>query len=205
MRKILSIVISGFCLLAGSCDNMQERPKNIHPILDSQEQDSVFNKLMQVTHNLVPAYLRNDSLSFLILPLHASCPSCRKKTIDSIVENSNRLLPQQLIVIAARGGIKTITRYFKEQHSVIPSARTLFLDSTDRSGELGLYDDKPTIYYTFNGKAYTRVAVIPATIKEDLSSFFSTSKVINKTTSSINDKLISNEEPDNQNLRQLSR
>jgi hypothetical protein len=49
----------------------------------------------------------------------------------------------------------------------------LILDSTNIARKLNLYDKKPTIYYTYNRKAYKKVAAIPSTVRDDLQEFFS--------------------------------
>jgi hypothetical protein len=146
---------------------------SIEMIIQTGEQETIFRNLLEIAHT-VPEELRNDSLAFLILPVQASCPACRKKTIDSIAKNKDLLLANHFIIISANGGRKTIGSYFKEENKELPVIEnSLFLDSTNFAYKHNLYTDKPTIYYTSNRKAFKKVAAIPITVKEDLREFFS--------------------------------
>ncbi len=137
-------------------------------------QDSVFNGLVATTNFGIPEDKLADSLTFLLLPMHASCPACRNKTIDSILRHQNNLLDRHYIIISANGGLKTINSYFKERKGKLPTIpHRLFLDSTAQASKNNLYDDNPLIYYTYNKKAYKKITAIPITVKEDLREFFS--------------------------------
>lgn len=147
---------------------------SIEQVTDIQAQDSIFQNLVKLTHGTIPDNTLNDSLAFLILPVQASCPSCRKKTIDSIVKHQQNLDDGRFIVISANGGRKTIGSFFKEQDERLPVIENrLFLDTINQAYKYDLYKDKPTIYYTYQQKAYKKVAAIPATVREDLREFFS--------------------------------
>lgn len=137
-------------------------------------QDSVFNGLIATTQFAIPESKRADSLTFLLLPMHASCPACRNKTIDSLVKHQNNLLKGHYVIISANGGLKTINSYFRERKSRIPDMpERLFLDSTYEAHKYNLYEDNPIIYFTYNKKAYKKITAIPITVKEDLREFFS--------------------------------
>lgn len=138
------------------------------------QQDSLFQSLIAVTQQNLPESLFNDSLSFLILPVQASCPSCRKKTIDSIMKYQHSLAADHYIIISANGGRKLIRSFFREQNYELPSnEKNIFLDSNNLAYKYKLYENKPTMYYTYEKKAYKKVSSVPATVKNDLHDFFS--------------------------------
>lgn len=171
MKKMIYVI---FILLASACGSKSKKASSIEFITMAGQQDSVFQSLVAVTNNAVPDSIQNDSLAFLILPVQASCPSCRNKTIDSIVKHRKNLADRHFIIISADGGRKTIAGYFTENDKRLPVIKNrLFLDSTNEADKHELYDKKPTIYYTYNRKAYKKVAAIPATVREDLREFFS--------------------------------
>ena len=170
--KLISPIL--LVLILAGCKQVTKKPKSIELITDWKKQDTIFLKLLTVTNKKLPETVQNDSLAFLILPVQASCPSCRKKTIDSIIKNSNSLLPNHYIIISANGGRKIINSYFLEEHASIPNMPDqVFIDSINLASNYELYDEKPTMYYTFQRKAYKKVSSIPATVKEDLHEFFS--------------------------------
>lgn len=171
MKRIVFYLMIVLFIACGK--SPQNKANSIESISQSGEQETIFRNLLAIAQT-VPEEKRNDSLAFLILPVQASCPACRKKTIDSIANNCDRLLNNHFIVISANGGRKIITSYFKEENKELPVAEDrLFLDSTNVAYKFNLYTDKPTIYYTSKRKAYKKVAAIPITVKEDLREFFS--------------------------------
>jgi hypothetical protein len=144
------------------------------------QQDSLFRQLISVTGSQLPNSSLQDSLAFLVLPVQASCPSCRKKTIDSIMKHQEDLPAGHYIIIAANGGRKTILGYFREQSYELPDiGNQLLLDSNNLSGKSKLYKDNPTMYYSYSGKVFQKVAAIPATVREDLREFFSGYRQLN--------------------------
>jgi hypothetical protein len=154
---------------------------SIELITDAGKQDVIFKNLVDLTGNAISDNKFKDSLAFLILPVQASCPSCRKKTIDSIVKHQSDLLEKHYIIISSIGGRKTVNGFFREVDKELPVMdRELFLDSTNKAFKLELYDKKPTIYYTYNQKAYKKVAAIPSTVRQDLQEFFSGQRNENK-------------------------
>lgn len=166
-----------FCCLIGCLFACKDQPKvndTKKVIVDIQEQDSIFTNIsLLVGHNLDSTKYK-DSLAFLILPVQASCPACRDKTIDSIIGHKDHLRENHFIIISSNSGTKNVRSYFKERGSDIPViANKLILDTTNKAFQFGLYDDRPTMYYTYNGKAYKKVASIPETVKKDLHHFFS--------------------------------
>lgn len=165
------ITMMGIALM--SCGKSEDT-ESIELINEPATQDSLFNKLVALTKNSISDSDRLDSLAFLILPIQASCPSCRKKVIDSIIYHKKRLPESHYIIISANSGRKVMGSFFKDQDYELPDfPGRIFLDSADLAGEYELYKEKPTIYYTLNQKAYKKVAAIPSTVKEDLREFFS--------------------------------
>ncbi len=172
MKMISLIVLVVILTACGS--KTSNTVSDVEYIQKHSEQIDLFNRLCSVFQLKNETATIQDSVSFLILPVQASCPSCRKKTIDSIMSNIERLPAKHYILIAANGGRKTIGGYFLEQQYKIPSQTKFFLlDSLNISFKLNLYEDKPTFYYTFNGKAYKKVAARPSSVREDLREFFS--------------------------------
>lgn len=168
--KTNTIVI--LILLSVACGKGPE--SSIEMITTPGQQDSLFQGLMAVTRYTIPESLLNDSLSFLVLPVQASCPSCRKKTIDSVMKYQASLAAKHFIIIAANGGRKTMRGYFREQAYELPDIKNqLFLDSNNLAYKNKLYENKPTMYYTHAKKVYKKVAAVPATVREDLHEFFS--------------------------------
>lgn len=168
----LCFSLACFVILIFACT--YNKSESIERLTDIKVQDSVFKNLVQLTQGTIPQSLQDDSLAFLVLPVQASCPSCRNKTIESIVNHSGNLAARHFVIISADGGRKTINGYFRENDSELPVIPDkLFLDSTNLAKKFKLYDEKPTIYYTFKRKAFKKVAAIPATVKEDLKEFFS--------------------------------
>jgi hypothetical protein len=158
-----------------SCMGGSSKNQNsIELVTEKVKQESIFRNLITVVNTTLPEAMQNDSLAFLILPVQASCPACRNKTIDSIVNHRKDLADNHFIIISANGGRKTISSYFQENDKRLPVIeKQLFLDSTNQAFKLALYDKKPTIYYTYNRKAYKKVAAIPSTVRDDLREFFS--------------------------------
>lgn len=163
-------------LLAGiiACNSKEPKVSSIEMIKSEEIQKIYFDGLMAVTNNSIQPEIRKDSLAFLILPLEASCPSCRKKAIDSIIKHEHDLKERHFIVISTNSDYKTINAYFEDRKGTLPQIlNRLFLDTANNAAFLKLYDMKPTMYYTFGGKAYKKVGAIPNTVKDDLREFFS--------------------------------
>lgn len=175
MKRYFQILVPAiFIVLAVSCNNEVKTDSSIELIQRNSQQDSLFRDLVAVTQNAIPETDLGDSLAFLVLPVEASCPSCRSKTIDSIVKYQDKLTPNHFIIVSANGGRKTISGYFRSENSELPVIENrLFLDSNNLASQYKLYDKKPTMYYTYQKKAYKRVAAVPMTIKQDLQEFFS--------------------------------
>jgi hypothetical protein len=170
--NIACIIFITLCFVA--CKSNESAPSSVDFIVGTANQNSLFQDLLIVTDNKIPEQQLNDSLAFLVLPVQASCPSCRKKTIDSILKYQDRMPHNRFVIISAKAGIKKISSYFREEHAELPVLdNRLFLDTNNQAGKLKLYDEKPTMYYTHNQKVYKRVGAVPMTVKQDLQEFFS--------------------------------
>ncbi len=170
MRK--SIQVIALLLAVSACADTKTRPESTERIAASTDQDTLFSRLKALTS--ADALSEKDSIAVLILPVQASCPSCRSKVITSISRYKSRLLKNHFIVISSNGGRKTINSFFRDEKTELPVIPgRLFLDSTNRAYDLELYNDKPVCYYASGGKVYKKVSSFPATVKEDLREFFS--------------------------------
>lgn len=169
--KTPTIILFAFLVL--SCGKSNQKYSSVE-LISQTTQQSTFQNLIAITNNNLQSAELNDSLAFLVLPVQASCPSCRKKTIDSIMKYEAQLARNHYIIISATGGRKTIRGYFQEQQYEIPEIPgKLFLDSNNLANKYSLYKDKPTMYYTYNQKAFKKVSAVPATVRDDLREFFS--------------------------------
>lgn len=171
--KHLSFIFLAFSVVSFiQCEARKDKPVSAEILTDEAQQDSIFSQLLQI---IQPAELStNDSIAFLILPLDASCPSCRDKTIDSIAKYSSLMPRNHFVILSSNDGIKSMNGYFKERKKSLPLNETfLVLDSNNLAGNFGLYEANPTIYYTSKGKAYKKIATMPETVKQDLHDFFS--------------------------------
>jgi hypothetical protein len=171
MKLVLCLMI---LICMGSCKEFKAKPNSVQPITDPTIQATVFSQLISLTNGTISGETANDSLAFLVLPLQASCPACRKKTIDSILKHQHNLRERHFILISASGGRKTMNSYFEEENNSLPEMENkLFLDSANLAYKYDLYKDNPVVYYTFNKKVYKKVATVPATVRDDLREFFS--------------------------------
>lgn len=170
MAPVIIIIV---LLLSGCRDDTKSKSKNESFISDKVQQDTIFEYLNTLVNKKIPEDKTYDSLAFLVLPIQASCPSCRKKIIDSIVKYKDKLADNLYLVVTANGGYKTIRSYFLEQDHELPIIyNKLFLDSTNQAFKYDLISDNPVVYYTANRKAYKKDVILPATIRKDLAKLF---------------------------------
>jgi len=157
-----------------SCSRFKREKATSTLSIEPGKEDSIFLNLLALTKYTIADSLREDSLGFLILPLHASCPACRDKTIDSISSHTQDLPANRFIILSTYGGRKTFRSYFREHDKDLPVINgQLFLDSTNEAGKYLLYDKKPTFYYTSRRRAFKKIGALPATVRKDLNDFFS--------------------------------
>jgi hypothetical protein len=163
-------------VLIVSCKD-QKAVDNTVLIDSAVEQKKIFDNLVSVTGAVMRSTC-SDSLSFLVLPVEASCPSCRNKTIDYIVKFKSSLPENHFIIISANGGLKTINSFFRERQKTLPDMKDrLFLDSSNQALKYNLYEEQPTFYYTAGCRAYKKVIALPSTVKRNLNDFFQAEKV----------------------------
>lgn len=151
----------------------EKLPNSIELITNHGQQDSIFQHLVTLVGNSLQMDLQNDSLAFLIIPVEASCPSCRKKTIDSVVKHQDNLPSNHYIIVTAGAGRKTMNSYFREQKATIPDIPQIVLDTVNRAKIFELFENNPAIYYSVNRKVFKKVLTLPATVRQDLQEFFS--------------------------------
>jgi len=168
--SLLVIVFSCSHKTKNSFDNGDK--KNEKLITDTIQQKELFAHLMKLTNNTVLPQELQDSLAFLLLPVKASCPACRMKTIDSIDKHKNNLDDEHFVVIVGNG-TKSINGFFRKQDKELPLTRkNIFVDTTNYSSTNDLTSSNPDIYYASQGKVYMKVSCMPNTIKGDLREFF---------------------------------
>ncbi len=176
MFKYSVLAINVFLLLSCSCsmDRGANKPNSTVLISAPAEQRSVFNNLVNLTGNYIPANQLNDSLAFLVLPVELSCPACRRKAIDSIVAHQHNLPDRHYIIISGSEGRRNMKAYFKEVDKEMPEMEDrLFLDTTNMAYKMKLVSENPAFYYACRQNAYRKVLAVPATVKDDLCEFFS--------------------------------
>ena len=161
-------------MLLFSCNYNDKKINNQVLLNNEQEERTLFEKI--ITIGDLKSKLNDhvsDSLSVLVLPLEASCPSCRNKTIDSIMRYADNLTDNSIVILSAKAGIKNMNAFFRERGyvSIPANNERIILDSTNQAS--GLYKNNTTIYYASQQKVYKVVSSVPATIKNDLHEFFS--------------------------------
>lgn len=156
------------------CTSSNHEKKNTQQPISDQKQAEIFLHLANLTGKDTALNTSEDTLAFLILPLDASCSSCRDKTIDSIIKRADSLNPNHHIIVSTEKGIKNTINYFEKDGFNFPIYNEhVFLDSNNIAFRKGLYIDNPAMYYAAKGKVYKSVLSHPSTIKQDLREFFS--------------------------------
>lgn len=139
------------------------------------EGDSLYHQLMSSFVQLSRSTELYDSISVLILPVQAACPSCRKKTIDSIIKHKGDLIKNRFIILSGTDA-KNIKATFAERDAEVPIGLSgIIIDSTNEAFVQDLVYTKPVIYYCKNGRVARKIVSIPSTIREDLAEFFANS------------------------------
>jgi hypothetical protein len=175
MKKLLIICLA---IQITACNNTP--PKSAEIITNTDQQNSLFRNLEAVTKSTLPDSIKHDSLAFLVLPLEASCPACRNKTIDSIIKYESNLRNNHFIILSANAGRKLMSSYFREHKADLPEMPgKIIYDTTDQADKYSLYKNNPAIYYSYNSKVFKKVWALPTSIKQDLHEFFSGKKGFN--------------------------
>lgn len=169
MKKLLIIYLAiSFIACRG------EKKKSVEIISQFDQQDALFKSLATIANGVLTGNEFKDSLAFLVLPLEASCPSCRNKTIDSILKYQQNLARNHYIILSGKVGRKYMRSYFRERKGDLPDMPgQLIIDSTNQADQHKLYKNNPAIYYAFNQKVYKKVLALPLTVKQDLHEYFS--------------------------------
>jgi hypothetical protein len=170
MKRLAHLLI--VLILWSGCKSKSD-VNSVELINETPRQEVLFKVLSDFTEPNIARNRLKDSVAFLLLPIEAICPSCRKKIIDSIMAHQNNLDSRHYIIISANGGKKTMEAYFRERGHKLPAIKdNLYLDSTNQTFKKELYTDKPIFFYGYNQKILKKVSSVPTTIKEDLHFFF---------------------------------
>jgi hypothetical protein len=164
-----------------SCQNRK------NPVIDKHitfyDKDSLlgerdWNELVLLIGDKTNRLKSEDSSAFLLLPLEASCPACRSKTIDSIIKYNTTMDSHHYVIIRGSGP-RRIYSYFKEAgyHGLL-NTENIFLDTLYNSTNR-LKANNPTIYHGYKNAIYKKVNCTPHTIRKDLKSFFFDSNKLN--------------------------
>lgn len=161
------------CLLCFHQCKQKQSYTSIEAIHDEVLQAKLFSDITTVLpKTIIKNSAEEDSLALLLLPIESICHSCRNKIIDSIVANQDHMDKNHVLIISANGGRKTMEAFFKARGHQIPRITNIFLDSLNQAFKVGLYSNKPVIFYCVKEKVYRKVSSIPRTVKEDLNNFF---------------------------------
>lgn len=176
LNKVLAFTVVGVLAMVvfSACKDDSMKKSDIKLISDSKLQDSTFKVLLSFASIDTANPKLNDSLEFMILPLEISCPSCRNKTIDSILKHKDDLGENNYLIVSAKGGRKKMNAFFRDRGGVLPVIPDkVFLDSTHLALDYELVHDNPVIFYTAHRKVYKKVTFLPPTVKDNLHDYFS--------------------------------
>ncbi|KAA2239732.1 hypothetical protein F0L74_26430 [Chitinophaga agrisoli] len=173
-RHINGFLVIGMTILFLSCKQESKKSGSFNKIIaENSLQDTLFRRLTNLTSdgNDIES-MKEDSLFFLILPVEAACPSCRKKTIDSIVKYKDQIDDQHFIIITGSGR-RIIESFFNEQGCELPiGAHNIFIDSTHQAFINDLSFTRPEIYYAHRRRVFEKISCVPTNIKGELAKFF---------------------------------
>lgn len=176
MNKITIFILS--CLLPilifiGACKTKSKvKNPNIEVITDTSVQDSLFRQLSSLAGISIEKSQLGDSLAFFVMPIEATCPSCRKKAVDSISKHQSHLDRRRFIILSGMGA-DIIFSYFTERGHKLPvSTQNIVIDSTNEAFVRDLVYTTPVIFYSYNHRVYQKVYCVPNNIKLALHEFF---------------------------------
>ncbi len=166
-----SLILLLLLWLAEACNTSASGPSRDTTITSTARQQELAVELSGI---VADSLLSKDTLAVMILPFAASCPSCRDKTIDSIMAFRGNIPENHYIVFSIDGGRKSIRGYFRSAgHQGIPDIPgVLIYDSTDVAGSRKLYRENPAFFYLSKGKVVRKIDALPHTVREDLREFF---------------------------------
>lgn len=173
IRTILFVTIKLILpLFVLSCHKSKQALK-IEQITELRDQDTLFTRLLYLTNQKITDSKAIDSSYFLILPINASCPYCRDKTLKAIYKYKDFLPSNHYIIISGNIGARHINSYFKDVNLKLPLIpNSLFIDSTNNALINDLSFQEPVVYFTYDKKARTKTTSTPYTIKIILKKFF---------------------------------
>jgi hypothetical protein len=152
-----------------------KRDINNEIIAEGGRQDTLFRQLMSITKKSMSDSILTDSLAFLILPVEAACPACRKKVIDSLIEHEDSLDSKHFVIVSGTSN-RNINSYLVERGMRLPVRnKNVLIDSTNQAFKMGLIFTEPTVYYAYNQRAYQKITCIPSNVKKEMHLFFSRS------------------------------
>jgi hypothetical protein len=167
---MLFLLVS-FCSCDTPMEGKEKKDDSSSMVANPHLQETLFQALEMAVGRREPAPRWEDSLQILILPTEASCPACRKKTINSIAHYGAGLDKHQFIILEGKGR-KSISGYFVMQGKSIPVSEQILLDTLGIVTKNALTEKNPATYYAAHRKVYRQVLCTPATIKHELIKFF---------------------------------
>lgn len=171
MRYTIAIILSSIIMYGCKSKSNPSKINNEKLITENAVKDSLFIKIASlIQDNDLP----DDSVSFLIVPIDATCNACTDKSIDSIINHIDmKETGRKKISIISGASHKSILAYFSQRNVTLPAEnKNLFYDDENAAFLKELLFHQPTIYYAYNKKVYKRIISTPITIKENLHDFF---------------------------------
>lgn len=140
-------------------------------IIAYNDQETIFEQLSLLLKGKISPSI-NDSAFFLIIPIDASCNTCRDKATAAAMKYKDFLRQNQFIIFSSKG-IKLIKAYFENQKFSLPQEGDHFFYDSDNLAFINdLIFTHPTTFKCYNEKAYEKVISVPLSIDKDLENFF---------------------------------
>ncbi|KAA2240175.1 hypothetical protein F0L74_28830 [Chitinophaga agrisoli] len=166
-KYLIFFFFAGMGCISGHRENLQTSI-----IQGDTLQTNLFNKLVDLTGHSIPENRLSDSLSFMIIPIDASCNYCRDKSVDSLNTALDEMNNHHFAIITGNG-MKAIKAYFSGDKRNMPvKDGQVFVDFENKAYLNDLVFLHPTFYYSFNKRVYVKVKTVPITIHDDLRRFF---------------------------------
>jgi len=139
--------------------------------LSEEQAVSQFKTITDLINRKPQSLPQSDSLSVLIIPIDASCNSCRDYSIDALMKNKDKLNSSRKVIISATND-KIIKNYLIENHITLPDNSNLSLDDSSYAFKTGLIFEHPAAFYISHKKVYSKVDITPNNIKNSINTFF---------------------------------
>lgn len=170
LNVCLLALICGILLLA--CSHAKRHFNQVENAIPLEEQGVLFDRLLEVVGNQIPGKLLHDSLSFLVIPIDASCHYCRDKCVDSLISNIDKMGDSRVVIISSNG-LKALKGYFTERKKDIPiGSSKIIIDYNNVAYVNDLVFLNPMFYYCHDKKVYEQIKGVPTRIKDNLHDFF---------------------------------